>query len=100
MIFILKLARYLQKVILGVVFESFLNIDTCSPVYQKPKAPILILSHVDLYSDDFYPFLGNIFTVSGVLPNVKLLPGLQKKIIVKFGRDFGDVSMRKHWPKI
>ena len=108
----------------GVVFESFLIVDSdelcnpedkikgcgdgydvqkgiCSSIYHKPTAPILIPSHADQFElpKESNQFPGNLSTVCGKLPTVKPLPGLSRKILVNFRRDFGDPSMRKHWPK-
>ena len=106
----------------GVVFEAFLIIDgdevcnptdskngcgdgynistgICSSEVHKPSAAILIPALVDQHPRDFNPFPGNIHTVTSILPTIKHLSKLKKKIIVKFRRDFGDNSFRKHWPK-
>lgn len=106
----------------GVMFESFLVVDgddicnlidknsgcgegynvktgICSSSLHKPSVPILLPANVDQHPEDFNPFPGNIFTVIGVLPTVKPMPKLKKQVLVKFRRDFGEVSMRNHWPQ-
>ena len=106
----------------GVVFESFLIVDAdelcnpldkttgcgvgydsqkgiCSSDIHKPIVPILIPSLADQRNMDQNLFPGNIFTICTILPTIKPLPCIKKKILVKFRRDFGDINMRNHWPK-
>ena len=119
----LETGELFVKTEFGVVFESFLIVDSdsvcnpldklngcgdgydvktgiCSSNYHKPIAPVLIPSHADErqlpIEADIFP--GNLYTVCGILPTIKPLPGLKKRILVNFRRDFGDTSMRKHWP--
>ena len=107
----------------GVVFESFLIVDgdnlcnlvdningcgdgynvkkgICSSIYHKPVAPILIPSHADQRNlpIEHNLFPGNLYNVCGILPTIKPLPGLKKRVLLNFRRDFGDESMKKHWP--
>lgn len=100
----------------GVVFEAFMIIDCdevcnpenkvsgcgdgynpdngiCSSVFHKPKVPICIPSLVEKYPEDFNPFPGNLITVASILPIIKPLSGLRKRILVTFRRDFGDTSL-------
>ena len=88
----------------GVVFETFVLVDSdeicfpsdpatgcgdgfntdtglCSSNNHKPSAPILIPAHIDKYPEDPNVFPGNIFTVSGVLPTLKSIRGIKKKIL-------------------
>ena len=106
----------------GIVFQSFVIIDgdevcspqdpingcgdgfdtnsgLCSSTHHKPAAPILIPASIEKYPSDFNPFPNNIHTVSSVLPTLKYIRGIKKKIIVKFRRDIGDPSIQKLWPK-
>ena len=106
----------------GVVFEAFLIINSdevcnpldkltgcgegysvstgiCSSEFHKPTASILLPALADQRPNDFNPFPANIHTVTSILPTLKHLSGLKKQIVVKFRRDFGDVSFQKHWHK-
>ena len=71
----------------------------CSSKNHKPEAPILVPSIADNYSEDQKIFPCNLYGVCSILPCVKLVAGIQKNIIIKFRRDFGDSEMRKHWPE-
>ena len=106
----------------GIVFQSFVIIDSdevcspkdpingcgdgfdtnsgvCSSTYHKPAAPILIPATIEKYPHDFNPFPNNIHTVSSVLPTLKYIRGIKKKIIIKFRRDIGDPSIQQLWPQ-
>ena len=119
----LETGEIFAKTEYGVVFESFLIVDSdnicnpedklngcgdgynvktgiCSSNLHKPAAPILIPSHADQrqlpIEADLFP--GNLYNVCGILPTIKPLAGLKKRILINFRRDFGDAAMREHWP--
>ena len=106
----------------GVVFESFLIVDSdeicnppdkvsgcgdgfdikkglCSSGLHKPVAPILVPSIGEQLSENHNVFPGNIYSVCSILKTIKPVPGIKKKVLVKFRRDFGQDDMRKQWPK-